>query len=99
MTRVIWSARAQKDISNIADYLSNKSIEAAENVIANILNCERYFLDDVFFSGQIQPTKSRRNDYHYLIEGHYKIIYYRKLKNVFIVKVFDTRQDPNKLKL
>ena len=98
MTQVIWTTRAQKDIRNIAAYISEQSIDASQKVIKTILDCERYFLGDVFFSGQVQPVKNRKNDYHYLIEGHYKIIYYRKDNNVLIIKVFDTRRDPDKLK-
>ncbi|MEQ9232148.1 MAG: type II toxin-antitoxin system RelE/ParE family toxin, partial [Cyclobacteriaceae bacterium] len=39
------------------------------------------------------------DDHRFLVEGHYKIYYRRNDQEVFIVAVFDTRQNPSSLKL
>ena len=100
MTEVIWTDRAINDIVDVAVYISQNSIEAAENFMEEIFECERLFLGKVYFEGRSHISKKKKKfDYRYFIEGHYKIIYYRKDESVFIVTVFDTRQDPDKLKL
>ena len=100
MTDVIWTNRAINDVVGIALFISKESVIAAEKVIYEIFYCERLFLGEVSFDGPIFNIKDNRAfDYHYFIEGNYKIIYYRETEKVFIVRVFDTRQDPDKLKL
>ncbi len=46
-------------------------------------------------SGSEEPLMA---DHRYLVEGNYKIIYRVETKTVFIVRVFDARQAPEKLK-
>ena len=100
MTEVIWTNRATNDVVEIAVFISKESVIAAEKVIYEIFYCERLFLGKVAFDGSRYYDKQNKEfDYHYFIEGNYKIIYCREKEKVFIVRVFDTRQDPNKLKL
>ncbi|MEO5571695.1 MAG: type II toxin-antitoxin system RelE/ParE family toxin, partial [Bacteroidia bacterium] len=49
--------------------------------------------------GQQEPLlKSYKRKYRYLVSGHYKIIYSVASEKVFIHTIFDTRQNPKKLK-
>ncbi len=49
--------------------------------------------------GQEEPSLKLLNLGHrYLVEGNYKIIYRLIDQEVFITDVFDTRQDPRKMK-
>ncbi len=53
------------------------------------------------YLGQIEFTLEELGQGHrYLVEGHYKIIYFIDTANqlVVITNIFDTRQDPSKLK-
>ena len=99
MTEVVWTNRAINDAVGIAHFISEESVIAAEKVIYDIFYCERLFLGDVSFDGPLYESQNKDHYYHFFIEGHYKIIYYREIEKVFIVRVFDTRQDPDKLNL
>lgn len=49
--------------------------------------------------GQEEETlKSLKEGHRYLIKGNYKIIYKLQGSTVYITDVFDSRQDPKKLK-
>jgi plasmid stabilization system protein ParE len=51
-------------------------------------------------SGPIEETYVNFPDeYRYLVSGHYKIVYRVEPKEVVIVNIFDTRQNPSKMKL
>ena len=39
------------------------------------------------------------HEYRYLVEGNYKIIYTIENDVIYIVAIFDTRQDPQKMKV
>ena len=52
--------------------------------------------------GQIDPLLQKHKlDYRYLVEGKYKIIYSLEYESevIYIHRVFDTRQNPKKLKM
>ncbi len=100
MTEVIWTNRSINDVVISALYIAKESISAADKFIDKIFSSERIFLGEVNFEGRKHFSKNRADlDYRYYIEGNYKIIYYRKMEKVFIVTVFETRQDPDKLNL
>jgi plasmid stabilization system protein ParE len=49
--------------------------------------------------GQIEPCLEHLElDYRRIIEGNYKIIYRIKGQTIFITDIFDSRQDPDKMK-
>lgn len=52
--------------------------------------------------GQLEDNPMVANrGYRYLVEGNYKIVYkvYNEEKEILISTVFDTRQNPTKLKV
>jgi toxin ParE1/3/4 len=50
-------------------------------------------------AGQIEETlKSLHEGHRYLVNGNYKIIYKKLNNSIFITDIFDTRQNPKKLK-
>ena len=49
-------------------------------------------------TGQKEPSLAHHNqDYRYLVEGHYKIVYRLAGNILYIVDIFDTRQHPGKM--
>ncbi len=51
------------------------------------------------FQGQKEPYLEHLNlDHRHLIEGHYKIIYRVIGDVIYITDIFDSRQDPEKMK-
>ncbi len=91
---IIWTNEAFDDLLLIEDYLGH---EKAQKVIDKIIARVRQ-LEDFPLSGRIQPTQTRQ-EYRFLVEGNYKIIYSFRNNKLYINTIFDTRQDPDKLKV
>ena len=50
------------------------------------------------YSGQKETMLlNRKKTYRRLIIRHFKIVYFVESENVYVVAIFDTRQDPKKL--
>ncbi len=93
-TAIIWTNEAFDDLLQIEDYLGQ---EKSQKVIDKIIARTRQ-LEDFPLSGRVQPTQTRQ-EYRFLVEGLYKIIYSYRLNKVYINTIFDTRQDPDNLKV
>lgn len=93
-TAVIWTNEAFDDLLQIEDYLGySKSQKVIDKIIARARQ-----LEDFPLSGKVQPTQTRQ-EYRFLVEGLYKIIYSYRANKIYINTIFDTRQDPDKLKV
>lgn len=97
--QVIWSTEALGDLETIYYFLAEHSQPAAQNVIEKILS--RVSQIEIFpESGAIQlDLQNADKEYRYLVEGHYKIIYRITDHQAYIATVFDTRYNPDKLKV
>ena len=99
MSEIIWSDEALQDLDLIHTFLAEKSFRAAQDIIFNIIERTRQ-LKSFPQSGQIQEAFTKTEfQYHYIVEGNYKIIYRLSETGIIINAVFDTRRDPEKLKL
>ncbi len=95
MSQVIWTHRALKDLEDIYDFISIDSEIAALNVVDEILDFENHFIGETFLEG----PKLGIDNYHYFIKNNYKLVYRRDDFIISIITVFDTRRNPDKLKL
>ena len=92
MFSVIWTSKSFEDISNIHNYLSNKiSTETANKIIDEIYQAP----NSITFVEQFQIDEYR-NDCRRIIVRNYKILYHIKDFEIFIIRVFNTLQDPTK---
>jgi addiction module RelE/StbE family toxin len=92
MFSVIWTSKSFEDISNIHNYLSNKiSIETANKIIDEIYQAP----NSITFVEQFQIDEYRK-DCRRIIVRNYKILYHIKDSEIFIIRVFNTLQDPTK---
>jgi len=92
MFSVIWTSKSFEDISNIHNYLSNKiSIETANKRIDEIYQAP----NSITFVEQFQIDIYRK-DCRRIIVRNYKILYHIKDSEIFIIRVFNTLQDPIK---
>jgi toxin ParE1/3/4 len=99
--QVIWSDEALVDLEVIYDFLADKSQPAAQGIIESLLKRAKQ-LETFPESGAKQESiKSKHKEYRYLVEGNYKIIYsyQSERQSVYIKIVFDTRYNPDKLKV
>ena len=92
MFSVIWTSKSFEDISSIHNYLSNKiSIETANKIIDEIYQAP----NSITFVEQFQIDEYRK-DCRRIIVRNYKILYHIKDSEIFIIRVFNTLQDPTK---
>ncbi|MFA7617194.1 MAG: type II toxin-antitoxin system RelE/ParE family toxin [Weeksellaceae bacterium] len=99
---IIWSAFAERQIDEIHEFYLNKtkSLRIANRIIERILIApENLKLNPEI--GQLElDLKDRILEYRYIVESNYKLIYtINKDKfQIQISDVFDTRQNPVKIK-
>lgn len=95
MREVVFSERALKELEEISLYLKHKFSLKTKNEFVN--KVERLVL-------QLQKTpelfpKSELNNYHKAVIVKQVSIFYRfDDRNIYIISVFDTRQNPKKIK-
>ncbi|MCP4150853.1 MAG: type II toxin-antitoxin system RelE/ParE family toxin [bacterium] len=98
ITEIVWTYPAKKELRDIYDYLSEFSEEAAFRIVNKIMD-----RTDVLKNGYTEIglkellLENKADDYRYLLEGNYKIIYRIKSDKIIIDTVFDARQNPQKL--
>ncbi|WP_035647033.1 type II toxin-antitoxin system RelE/ParE family toxin [Flavobacterium sp. ASV13] len=99
--KIIWSQFAETEVDKIyAYYLQKVGIRVAKKIIKEIISEPNKLISNNL-STQIEGLLlDRENEYHYLVCKNYKIIYSvdNKNKQIKIADVFDTRQNPVKLK-
>ncbi len=97
--KVFWTDTATEQLEGVFDYHKYKANpEIARNLVLKIVD-RTIQLESQPKSGQIEELLSKRkNEYRYLVEGNYKIIYWIEDKYVKIASVFDCRQNPEKIK-
>jgi toxin ParE1/3/4 len=97
--RIEWSELAERQLKDIFDYYS---FEVSPRVARKIING---IIDRVFILGK-NPLAGQKEelllgsteDFRYIVESNYKIIYWVKDNLITIASVFDCRQNPEKLK-
>jgi len=96
----------QEDIKLLLDNIINKNnketqnIEGAKKIIKEIISEPSKLISNNFSTQIEELLLDREKEYHYLVCKNYKIIYSvdKENKQIQIADVFDTRQNPVKLK-
>ena len=98
---VYWTRLAEDKLDDIYDYFESKAgIRIAQKLIIGIID-KTVGLDKNPHIGQKEELLSdRHQNFRYLVFKNYKIIYWinQNKKRIDIVNVFDTRQNPLKMK-
>jgi plasmid stabilization system protein ParE len=97
--KVFWTQTALNDIEGIFDYYKHKaSPKIARKLVKEIVKTTIY-IQNLPKVGRIEELLIDRNfEYRFLIVGNYKIIYRIEDNYIKIATVFDTRQNPEKIK-
>lgn len=98
VTKIQWTRKAKKRLKDIKSYYKeNASERVADRIITDItISVTNLYTSPEM--GQIEPfLEESPVIYRYLVEGHYKIIYKQKGSTIYIMTVFDCRQDISKL--
>ena len=94
---VIWSPESEDDLSNIFNYLLIKwNFKIADNFINDVENKIQNIVKNPILYPIIHSELVIRRC---VITKHNSIIYFQKNEIIYILRVFDNRQDPEKLKL
>jgi len=93
---VIWTNEALQETIEIYNYYKFRGLtKIAEKIKSKILSSTKN-LNKQAKKGQIEELlKNRKGEYRYILEGNYKIIYKVIEKNVYVIKIFDCRRNPN----
>lgn len=99
--KIIWSNFAETELDKIyAYYAEIASLKVARNIIEKIISEPNRILSHPEITQVEELLSEREDNYRYLVCDNYKIIYSidTKQKLIKIADVFDTRQNPMKIK-
>ena len=95
---IIWTNPTKKDLRKIFNYFKKKvSLNLAQKIINSIL-ANTSILKTQNIGIKEQLLAQLEQEHRFIIDGNYKIIYIIQNNSVYITHVFDTRQNPVKLK-
>lgn len=96
---VVWSKQAKERLREIVGYLNEVAGKRTAQKITGKITARTAILVANPQAGQREEQLvGRPQEYRYLVEGHYKIIYRFEPGKVVISTVFDSRRDPQELK-
>ncbi len=99
---VIWSEFSESLIDEIFIYYEKKtkSYSIAKSIIKRILLAPDRLLNNPKLGPRELLLEDRNVEYRYIVESNYKLIYYidEHQKTINVVDVFDTRQNPMKIR-
>ena len=99
-TSIIWTERALATLDSIFEFYKEKSEYCAVKIINRLYHSARTLT--IFpTAGVIEPSLDGFpvNFRSLVVEKHFKLIYYIDVDRIYIVEVWDTRQNPASLKL
>lgn len=98
---IYWTAFAKKELKKIFDYYKiNATLDVAFNLTSEIAK-KTLILKSYPRAGKSEELLiDRKQEFRYLVYKNYKIIYWINIQNnrVEVIDVFDSRQNPVKLK-
>ena len=99
--KIIWSEFAETQLDEIYKYYKKEaSPRIAKKLLKAIINEPNKLLKTPKIGQEEELLKQRKNHYRYLVYKNYKLIYSVDSKKGFIkiADIFDTRQNPPKMK-
>ena len=96
--KILWADTALNQLEDIFEYYKFRATVSVAKKLVKTLVDKAELLKDNPELGTKEPLLSKRiNQYRFLVEGNYKIIYTLRGNLVIVVSVFDCRQNPFKL--
>ncbi|NHB68940.1 type II toxin-antitoxin system RelE/ParE family toxin [Perlabentimonas gracilis] len=98
--KIEWSELSTKQLNYIFDYYSIKaSPSIAKNIVNKIVDRVEILLKNPVSGPKEELLSEMSEDFRYLVESNYKIIYWQENETITIASVFDCRQNPEKMKI
>lgn len=98
--KVFWTDFAKSELKNIFDYHKEKvSVKIAKQIVEQIVVTADELKSFPEMGAVEELLQSRPENFRYIINTNYKIIYWinNTKERIEIVDVFDTRQNPIKI--
>ena len=96
--KVTWTLPAKYQLKEIFLYYKHKaSPQVANKIKTSLFNATHALSKNPKMGNREELLKHKKEEYRYLVEGHYKVLYKISTQTVFIIDVFDCRQNPKKL--
>ena len=97
--RIEWSELSEKQLKDIFDYYSfEANPRIARKIINKIIDSVSILEGNPLAGPKEELLSGYPEDFRYLVESNYKIIYWKKENVITIASVFDCRQNPEKIK-
>lgn len=96
--RIEWSGQSERQLKDIYDYYSIEAdSKIARRIINKIIDRVSILESNPLVGAKEELLSKYPEDYRYLIESNYKIIYWKMENLITIASVFDCRQNPQKI--
>lgn len=95
MEKIIWTDSSKESLNEIWEFYAEKSEIAADNVLYDIFET----IETIHFNLQYQQEIILGEEYRRALSLHFKIVYKVIGRQIAVLDVFDSRQDPNKLSI
>ena len=98
---IIWSNFAEYQLDEIFNYHTKKvNTKVAQSIMFKIRDNVEMLIKNPLIGDKEELLEGRKQNYRRLIVTNYKIIYAlnEEIETIKIVDIFDTRQNPIKLK-
>jgi len=97
--RIEWSEQSARQLKDIFDFYSFEvSPRMARKIINRILDRITILASNPLAGQKEELLSDYLEEFRYLVESNYKIIYWKKENLITIAAVFDCRQNPQKIK-
>ncbi len=97
--KVFWTQTALNNLEDIFEYHKIKaSINVARKLVKKIVSSTILIQNNPKIGRVEELLRDRKFEYRFIIVGNYKIIYWIEDNYIKIAAVFDTRQNPEKIK-
>lgn len=97
--RIEWSELSERQLQDIFDYCSvEANLKIARKIVNRIIDRVSILESNPLAGVKEELLSDYTEDYRYLVESNYKIIYWNKENLITIASVFDCRQNPTKIK-
>ena len=94
--KIKWHQSARSELKAIYEYYLPETVQGAENIVEDILKAVDKLAEEPEVNYATEPHLG--HPYQYIKTRRYKIIHKKQNNEIRILGIFDTKQDPQKLK-
>lgn len=95
---ILWSEIAEQQLKEIFQFYADQaSINVARKIVTKLIDRVSILENNPFAGQKEELLANSEDDFRYLVEGNYKIIYWKKENIITIATVFDCRRNPVKM--